>query len=170
MKNIVVSILVTLLFTPLFAQTEFNNIIYDEMADEEIILGYCDREGLNSEPFNEWFQPEYENYELNQEVLDQINPEVFSNLEIKLVLGTWCVDSQREVPRFFKMADYFEFSNYNIIAVDRLKMAEGTELDELEVDFVPTFIFYYQGEEIGRIIESPEESLEIDMFKILSSV
>ena len=33
---------------------------------------------------------------------------------------------------------------------------------------VPTFIFYRGGQELGRIVEYPIESLEADMVKILS--
>ncbi len=35
------------------------------------------------------------------------------------------------------------------------------------VHHVPTFIFLKNGTEIGRIVESPIESLEEDMFNIL---
>ena len=33
---------------------------------------------------------------------------------------------------------------------------------------VPTFIFYKDGEELGRIVEYPIQDLESDMLKILS--
>jgi hypothetical protein len=35
---------------------------------------------------------------------------------------------------------------------------------------VPTFIFMKDGQELGRIVEYPLESLEKDMAKILSGV
>ena len=40
----------------------------------------------------------------------------------------------------------------------------------MEIELVPTFILDYNGEEIGRIIESPEESLEKDLLRIISTI
>jgi len=168
MKRIFILIVSILSYSFLFAQTGMNQIIFDEMAEEEIILGYCNREGLTSDPFSLWFQPEYETYIPDMEILNQIDPEILTNVTIKVVLGTWCSDSQREIPRFVKIIDYLEFSNYSFIAVNRLKLAEETEVDELEVDLVPTFIFYLNNEEIGRIIETPEDSIEKDILNIIS--
>ena len=86
-------------------------------------------------------------------------------------MGTWCSDSQREVPRFFKILDQlaFNFNNITLIGVNRAKQADNTEVNELNIELVPTIIFFIDGKEIGRIIESPEENLEKDMVKILSS-
>jgi hypothetical protein len=42
------------------------------------------------------------------------------------------------------------------------------EIDDLKIEFVPTFIFFKNDVEIGRIVEAPTESLEIDMVKILT--
>ncbi len=167
--------LIFLLFTPLitlntFAQDKLNQIVIDEMIDEEILYGYCDREGLTTEPFNEWFQTEYNYYEIDQETLDMVNIELLANVEIKIVLGTWCHDSQRELPHFYKIADYLDFDNYMLIGVNRAKLAKGTEVDELNIELVPTFIFYNAGKEIGRIIESPIESLEKDIVEIISAI
>jgi len=169
MKKLSILFILLTIIIPIFAQSEINNIIIDEMSDEEMLLGHCDREGLSSVPFNMWFEPEYENYEVDNEILDQISAESMDNMNIKIVLGTWCSDSQREVPRFYKMMDYLDFTDFEVIAVNRAKLAENTEVDDLYVDFVPTFIFYKNGQEIGRIIESPEESLEKDMVNILAS-
>ena len=42
------------------------------------------------------------------------------------------------------------------------------ETEGLNIEKVPTFIFYKNGIEIGRIIESPEKSIEKDFLKILN--
>jgi hypothetical protein len=42
------------------------------------------------------------------------------------------------------------------------------EYDKLDIQRVPTFIFYKNNIEAGRIIENPETSLEQDMVKILT--
>ena len=51
--------------------------------------------------------------------------------------------------------------------MDRNKSSSGTEIQSLNIELVPTFIFYKNENEIGRIIETPEISIESDMLKIL---
>ena len=53
------------------------------------------------------------------------------------------------------------------IGVDRLKKTHDYSIKELKIKRVPTFIFYKEGKEIGRIIESPNETLEKDFLKIV---
>ena len=38
----------------------------------------------------------------------------------------------------------------------------------LEIGFVPTYIFFRNREEVGRIVENPMQSLEKDMLAILN--
>jgi hypothetical protein len=40
-------------------------------------------------------------------------------------------------------------------------------VEELKVERVPTFIFYRDGKEIGRIIENPKTSLIEDFLEIV---
>ena len=171
MKTNVLLFIMLVAFVSSRAQ-EINKIVYDEMADENILFGYFDRNGLTGEDFNFWFDEEYQSYSVDIKTLEKIKPEVLSTIEIKVVMGTWCEDSQREVPRFYKILDKLDFNTENLImiGVNRLKLADETEVNELNIELVPTIIFYVDGEEIGRIIESPEESLEKDMFKLLSTL
>ncbi len=61
----------------------------------------------------------------------------------------------------------FPEDNLKLICIDRLKNAEGTEVADLNIELVPTIIFYQGDIEMGRIIESPEVSLEADMARII---
>ena len=85
-------------------------------------------------------------------------------------MGTWCSDSRREVPRFLKIIDGLNIpqENISIYCVDRDLSTENNEIDNLNIKAVPTFIFYRDNIELGRIVEAPTESLEIDMVKILT--
>jgi thiol-disulfide isomerase/thioredoxin len=85
-------------------------------------------------------------------------------------MGTWCGDSKRETPRFFKIMEQADFDfdkNFKLIALNRLKRTP----DNLQADYniirIPTFIFYRQGKELGRYVEYPRESMEKDILKIL---
>ena len=168
MKKILLIILILIAFLNGFSQ-ELNSVIFDEKANQEILYGFCNIEGFTSGTFNEWFQTEYDNYIVDTETLSLINQEALDSLEITIVLGTWCSDSRREFPRFYKILEHlnYMFDDLTIIAVNRTKEAENTPVYKLTIELVPTIIFYKQGTEIGRIIESPVFSLEKDIQEIL---
>ena len=87
-----------------------------------------------------------------------------------IVLGTWCSDSQLQVPRFYKVLDQIgvDEADITVIGVDTMKKAPHGEIDGLHIAHVPTFIFSANNKEIGRITESPSDTLENDMVIILS--
>jgi thiol-disulfide isomerase/thioredoxin len=96
-------------------------------------------------------------------------------VQIKVIFGTWCSDSRREVPRLWKILDRAHNPNLQLemIAVGRKddaaaeqKLAElGLPKDlraQYDLTAVPTFIFSQDGTELGRVIESPAGTLEGD--------
>jgi len=54
------------------------------------------------------------------------------------------------------------------IGVDDIKNSPVGEYVNLGIERVPTFIFYVNNIEAGRIIENPVTSLEKDMVNILT--
>ena len=85
-------------------------------------------------------------------------------------MGTWCSDSQREVPSFYKIMNAigYQTNKIDLISVDREKSTPQELEKGLDINYVPTIIFYKYGEEINRIVEAPIESLEKDILTILS--
>jgi hypothetical protein len=85
-------------------------------------------------------------------------------------MGTWCSDSRREVPRFMKIIESLGYDKKRLrfIGVDSYKEAPVHNFDSLNIERVPTFIFYNDKIELGRIIEYPLTSLERDMLVILN--
>ena len=83
------------------------------------------------------------------------------NLKIKIVIGTWCPDSRREVPKFMMILDIWKFpvSKVTFIGVDNAKLSPVGEYESLNILRVPTFIIYKNNIEAGRIIENPVTSL-----------
>ncbi len=153
----------------MFAQ-ELNKIIIDEEYDKEILVGICDRNGLESEVFAEYFNAGYEEYTPDPSIIKQLK-KMKKGLEIVIVMASWCSDSEEQVPRFYKILDGIGFkeSHIKLIAVDEAKTAGDTDISGLGIERVPTFIFYKGGREIGKIVESPTGStLERDMLLILT--
>jgi thiol-disulfide isomerase/thioredoxin len=93
------------------------------------------------------------------------------SFEVLIVMGTWCEDSQREVPVFLNLIEVSGWKcPLRILAVDKSKMSDVSGYNNLNIKYVPTFIFYYKGEEIGRIVESPQKSMKEDIQTIISKV
>ena len=136
------------------------------------LLGYFNPRQLKSEPHSAWFYKGYDDYQVNQEAMKSLSEISKDGLSIKIVMGTWCPDSRREVPRFMKVLDTWNFpADYlTFIGVDNLKASPVGGYEALEIHRVPTFIIYKNNLEAGRIIENPATSLEQDMVNILKGM
>jgi thiol-disulfide isomerase/thioredoxin len=91
------------------------------------------------------------------------------DVEITIVLATWCSDSQREVPRFYKVINEAGYNDkrVQVIAVDKNMEAIVVDIKDMDIKRVPTFIIYKDEKEIGRIVETPKKSLERDLWNIV---
>ena len=133
------------------------------------VLGYFTRQQLSSPPHSEWFMKGYDEYSFNTEAVNKLTDISKEGITIKIVMGSWCPDSRREVPRFMRILDIWQFPADKItwIGVDNSKLSPVGEYESLDIQRVPTFIFYKNNVEAGRIIENPVTSLEQDIVNIL---
>jgi thiol-disulfide isomerase/thioredoxin len=133
------------------------------------LLGFFNLRQMKLEPHSAWFYKGYDDYQVNNEVIKNMEGIDIEGLTIKIVMGTWCPDSRREVPRFMKVIDTWKFPQEKLtfIGVDNGKRSPIGGYDQLDIQRVPTFIFYKNNVEAGRIIENPVTSLEQDMVNIL---
>ena len=164
-------LLVSSLVTPLSAQLAYEEIPYGD--GKTFLLGEIPREALVKAPYADWFQNNYDNYMVDQRLV-ALFKDALLETEILLFLGTWCGDSKREVPRFLKLLDAAAFpaEQLKIVALDRrkeqYKKSPGGEEQGRNIQRVPTFILLQKGKEVNRIVERPIESLEEDVYTILS--
>ena len=88
-----------------------------------------------------------------------------ADLKVKILFGTWCHDSEREVPRMLKLlaASGVKEDNISLISLDIRKDEPEGRAKALDVRYTPTFIFYSGDIELGRVIERPTESLQADV-------
>ena len=92
-----------------------------------------------------------------------------ADLKVKILFGTWCHDSEREVPRMLKLleASGVKQANISLIALDIRKEEPEGRAKAFGVKYTPTFIFFAGGRELGRIIERPVDNLTQDVMTLL---
>ena len=97
--------------------------------------------------------------------------ELPADLEVKILFGTWCHDSEREVPKMLKLleASGVKQENISLIALDIRKEEPKGRAKALGVKYTPTFIFFTGGRELGRIIERPIDDLTQDVTALLNA-
>ena len=134
---------------------------------QQMLVGKVKRSDFLQEPYKDWFEKGYNDYQVDSLTLDSINNKDFT---MTIVMGTWCPDSRREVPRMLKILDKMQIpdSNVSIICVDHDKKAGKENISSLNIQRIPTFIVYINGKEKGRIVEHPKKNLERDLMDILN--
>ena len=134
------------------------------------ILGDFTPDKLLQPPYSNWYISGYSDYTINPDALDKLKAIGEANITIKIVMGSWCPDSRREVPRFMRVLNAIDFptDKVQLIGVDRDKNSPVDNYSSLNIQRVPTFIIYKNNIETGRIIETPATSLEQDMVNILT--
>ena len=134
------------------------------------LLGYLSPSQFSQPPHSEWYIKGYDEYQPEQKAIADLQTIKVDDLSITVVMGTWCPDSRREVPRFMRILDLWQFppGKVTFIGVDNTKLAPVGDFDRLEIERVPTFIILKNNVEAGRIIENPETSLEQDIINILT--
>ena len=166
MKNNKLTLLIFIMSTMIAQIPELSE---DEKTGNTMIVGLSQRSDYeHSEHFKQWFNEEYESYVIDEEKLSLISA-IEDEIKIECFMGTWCEDSRREVPRFYKILDQIKFNekNLKIVSVDKGKVSPGGEEKGKNIHHVPTMIFYSQGQELGRIIEYPVGTLEEDVVDIM---
>lgn len=133
------------------------------------LLGYFNKDILLEDPHGIWFSPEFDDYSIDSDAFLLLSEYDIDDIEVLIVMGTWCPDSRREVPRFLKISQLLGIDDDKVIMLgtDDYKKAPIDNYDDLNIERVPTFIFYRNKMELGRIIEYPRSSLEKDMLEIL---
>lgn len=131
-------------------------------------FGEFSRNQLENSSHNSWFVENYNAHPLNEALVSQIDS-LFNDVEVTIYMGTWCEDSQREVPAFFKIIDALEANNHvqRMVGLNEDKISHEGSAEQAGVTNVPTFVFSIDGEEINRIVEFPIISLEQDILDIL---
>lgn len=170
MRNSILILFVCLFFKCINAQKINKTIEYK--PNKFMLLGKVNKNGFKHDDFS-WFKTNYKNYLSNDKIIRKLKDSL-KNYKIKAFFGSWCGDSKKNLPIFYKVLDEANFpkKNLEVIALDSKKEAykqsPNNEEKGLNIHRVPAFIFYKNGKEINRIVEHPKETIERDILKIVT--
>lgn len=141
----------------------------NQTPTQNMIVGKFEKEDLQQEPFATWFNKGYEEYTPSPEAIAEIKQNI-SNYEIVGFVGTWCPDSRREIPKFYKILDEagYDLSKLTMVGVTRGKTTPDNLEEGYDMHRVPTFIFMKDGKEVNRFVEYARETTEQDIARIVS--
>jgi len=160
MKNIFL-VLLTLTFFTSFGQAK-----KDRTGN---LIGYVQKSDFLKGQYKGWFEHHYKSYQPDKAIVSEIKKNL-KDISVLCFMGTWCGDSKREVPRFYKIMEMAEFDfkkNFQVIALNYSKKTPDNLQAEKSIIRIPTFIFYKEEEEIGRYVEYARQSMEKDILNIL---
>tara|TARA_R110000796_G_scaffold183498_2_gene300077 strand:- start:178039 stop:178932 length:894 start_codon:yes stop_codon:yes gene_type:complete len=165
-RHLLAGIIVLIVYFNVYSQTP--------LKKNEKLLGVITKNDLTTDDYSKWFSPQFNSYAIDKDSASKIS-EPLKEFEILVFMGTWCGDSKKEVPRFYKLLEEINYpiQKLKIIAVDsdkdQYKKSPNGEEKGLNIHKVPTFIFYKDGKEVNRIIEHPITSFEADIDQIINT-
>ncbi len=107
------------------------------------------------------YSPDLEAVANLQKISEEVTVEIF--------LGTWCPDCRQHVSACLKLMDMVNNPLIRSVftGIPRDRAARPPYTKDKNIERVPTFIVFFRNQEIGRIIETPQLSVEADILKIL---
>jgi len=135
-------------------QAEKNSMALGEISQQQLMSNH------------QSFQKSYQMFNLSDAEVTEVK-QWPKDLHVEVYFGSWCHDSEREVPRFLKiLAENMSIST-RLIGLDYDKSEPNGSAKSHEIKYTPTFIVYQSDKELGRIIERPKVSLIADISAML---
>jgi thiol-disulfide isomerase/thioredoxin len=168
---------------PYHHQDTMQQLIATRVADYEVskdprndrvvykgIFSYADME---KEPNFSWVTSDFNNYMPDPASVEYLSKH-FAQYRLLIFAGTWCGDTKLLLPGLYKTlsALNIDYHNLMIVGMDRNKKTTTKQAKKLvkhyHISLLPTFVLLNeQGNEVGRIEESVNKSVEADLVEIM---
>lgn len=136
--------------------------------EKQYLVGYYDYAQFSEECHWDYFVDE--DYKGKDRWLDSLQTLAGQDsVRCQLFLGCYCGDSRKWVTRFYALKPLLPVTEVEIISVDTTKLDEKRYAEVVGLKKIPTFIFYQDSTEIGRITEKPKGRIEKNLFQILKN-
>lgn len=115
-----------------------------------------------------WFSEGYNLYKPDSTVIQALSDKG-DKLTFIVFGGTWCGDTKRELPRFYKITDQANIKREKITLyfLNHDKKSPEKLEKKHKIQSIPTFIIFVNGKVAGRIVESPHNTLEKDLLEMI---
>jgi thiol-disulfide isomerase/thioredoxin len=135
------------------------------IGEKELTGPLSKEEILKNNP--EW-QELVASYNPKPEIIEKIKA-INKEIQVEVFMGCWCPDCEKHVSAYFKILEMADnpFISTTYIGIPRDREARKEFIQGKNIIRIPTFIVYFQNQEIGRIIETPTKSVEIDLIDII---
>jgi thioredoxin 1 len=145
------SLIIALSATTAFASEEKNPDHIGKISTEYLLSEYPE------------FTKEYEAFQPSATQLQDI--QALAGKDVVALFGTWCHDSEREVPRLLKLLEMgnIEVRRLTLYGVSRRKDDPEGFSEKYELQYTPTIVISDDRGEVARIIEKPKGSLAGDI-------
>jgi len=152
-----------------FAQSDFDTSI-DKENGALVYQGQFSFDDLSKESSFTWFRSDADNYSPDAGAVAKLATKL-KDYQLVVLLGTWCEDSQNLIPKLYKtlQASGYPVASVRMYGVNRAKEAKHDEHKTYNVHLVPTVIIYKDEKEIGRIVETVQQSIEKDLATIIGA-
>ncbi|GGD51312.1 hypothetical protein GCM10011357_04020 [Lacimicrobium alkaliphilum] len=109
------------------------------------------------------FNQEYQRYVPENAEIQAM--QVLYGKSVLVFLGTWCHDSEREVPRLLKLLhrSQVDLQSLQLIAVGLDKKDPSGLAQRFNLLYTPTIIVLDDEQELYRMVERPKGSLALDL-------
>jgi hypothetical protein len=107
-------------------------------------------------------------YQPKPEALDKLRA-LGREVRIDVYFGSWCSDSETHISAFFKVLDLVDspLLRATYVGIPEAKDERAPYYQGRDITKLPTFVVIVDGREAGRIVETPERSVEEDLVRIL---
>ena len=116
----------------------------------------------------EW-KKAYDEYVPDAQLIENLKNKA-KELKADVYFAYWCDDSKKHVPVFLKIVDAVNVPEFKVSFYEVERKATPEQkfyVEDMMVEKVPTFIFYVNDFEMGRIVENPTNSILQDMMIIV---
>ncbi|MGA9407237.1 MAG: thioredoxin family protein, partial [Bacteroidota bacterium] len=139
-----------------------------EPHGQKIVTGRISASLLASDSSFQWYRQNYASFTPDSASIVFLSSTA-KDIHFIVFGGTWCGDTKRELPKFFKTISlaHIPEANVELYGVDRSKKSSDGLTEKYHVTNVPTFIVLSDGKEIGRIVEEPTVGIEFDLVQLL---
>ncbi len=160
--RLILAVIITVTFS---IEANAQTFATDSISHEKILVGPVERSAFQD---SLWYKENYTLYKPHMELIHDIDS-LDAGDSVSVVFGSWCSDSHMWVPMFLSIIDSTTLSGkLKFIAVPRSNGWRDQLTAGLNIEKVPTFIFYHDGKETGRIVEEPKGDIGDNIVGILS--